>query len=62
MSGFLRRRHLVTRAMELSMVDLANRDDEFVAHTAPECTRLCKGEMMRHPMHMAAHEARLSQH
>src|SRR5262245_25339365 len=44
------------------MVDSADRDDEFVAHTAPECTRLCKGEMMRIRRHAAAHEARLSQH
>src|SRR5712691_8562445 len=48
--------------MQLSMVDSANRDDELVAHTAPECTRLCKGEMMRIRGHAAAHEARLSQH
>ena len=44
------------------MVDSADRDDELVAHAAPECTRLCKGEMMRIRRHAAAHEARLSQH
>src|SRR3954452_15525516 len=44
------------------MVDSADRYDELVAHTAPECTRLCKGEMMRIRRHAAAHEARLSQH
>ena len=44
------------------MMDSADRDDELVAHTAPECTRLCKGEMMRIRRHAAAHEARLSQH
>jgi hypothetical protein len=44
------------------MADSADRDDELVAHTAPECTRLCKGEMMRIRRHAAAHEARLSQH
>src|SRR4029079_11546155 len=44
------------------MMDSADRDDEFIAHTAPECTRLCKGEMMRIRRHAAAHEARLSQH
>src|SRR4029077_12999260 len=44
------------------MVDSADRDDELVAHTAPECTRLCKGEMMRIRRHAAAHEAGLSQH
>src|SRR5438105_12132752 len=44
------------------MMDSADRDDELVAHTAPECTRLCKGEMMRIRGHAAAHEARLSHH
>ena len=44
------------------MVDSADRDDELVTHTAPECARLCKGEMMRIRRHAAAHEARLSQH
>src|SRR6266511_4554101 len=44
------------------MMDSADRDDELVAHTEPECTRLCKGEMMRIRRHAAAHEARLSQH
>ena len=53
---------LVTRAMQVSMVDPANRDDELVAYTACECTRLCKGEMMRIRGHAAAHETRLSQH
>src|SRR6476646_8867529 len=43
-------------------MDSADRDDELVAHTAPECTRLCKGEMMWIRRHAAAHEARLSQH
>src|SRR5438876_1101140 len=40
----------------------ADRDDELVTRTAPECARLCKGEMMRIRRHAAAHEARLSQH
>src|ERR1700730_2257803 len=44
------------------MIDSADRDDELVAHTAPECTRLCKGEMMRIRRHAAAHEAGQSQH
>src|SRR4030095_9282580 len=44
------------------MMDSADRDDELVADTAPECTRVCKGEMMRIRRHAAAHEARLSQH
>ena len=48
--------------MQFSMVDSANRDNELVAHTAPECTRLCKGEVMRIGGYAAAHEARLPQH
>src|SRR6266545_614472 len=44
------------------MMDSADRDDELVAHTAPDCTWLCKGEMMGIRRHAAAHEARLSQH
>src|SRR4029450_10701745 len=44
------------------MMDSADRDDELVAHTAPDCTWLCKGETMRIGRHAAAHEARLSQH
>src|SRR5262245_6789761 len=44
------------------MMDSADGDDELVAHTAPECTRLCKGEMMRIRRYAAAHEAGLSQH
>src|SRR5271165_5325522 len=48
--------------MQLAMVDPANRDNELVAHTAPECTRLCKREVMRIRRHAAAHKARLPQH
>src|SRR5262245_34849774 len=44
------------------MADSADQDEELVAHAAPECTRLCKREMMRIRRHSAAHEARLSQH
>src|SRR5262245_45652374 len=44
------------------MMDAADRDYKLVAHTAPECTRLCKGEMMRVRRYAAAHEAGLSQH
>src|SRR5712692_8794804 len=48
--------------MQFAVMDPADRDDEFVAHTASECTRLCKGEVMRIRGHATAHEARLSQH
>src|SRR5437899_10336431 len=48
--------------MQLAVMDPADRNGEFVAHTAPECSRLCKGEMMRIRGHAAAHEARLSQY
>src|SRR4029434_11189915 len=44
------------------MMDSADRDDELVAHTAPDRTRWCKGEMRRIRRHAAAHEARLSRH
>ena len=44
------------------MVNPANRDDELVAHAAPECTGLCKGEVMGIRWYAAAHEARLPQH
>jgi hypothetical protein len=48
--------------MELTVVDPADRDDEFVAHSAPECARLCEGEVVRIRWHAAADEARLSQY
>jgi hypothetical protein len=38
---------LVTRAMELPVVDPANGDRELVAYPASERTRLGKGEVMR---------------
>jgi hypothetical protein len=38
---------LVARAMQLAVVDPANRDGELVAHSTSECTRLGKGEVMR---------------
>src|SRR5207249_3470805 len=53
---------LVTRAMQLAVMDPADRDDELVAHAASECTRLCKREVMRIRRHAAAHKARLPQH
>src|SRR6516162_4799 len=48
--------------MELAVVDPADRDDEFVAHSAPECARLYEGEVVRIRRHAAADEARLSQY
>jgi len=45
--------------MKLAVVDPAHRDDELVAHTAAECTRLCEGEVMRVGGYAAAHEAGL---
>src|SRR5437016_9030213 len=48
--------------MELTVVDPADRDDEFVAHSAPECARLREGEVVRIRRHAAADEARLSQY
>jgi len=48
--------------MELTVVDPADRDDEFVAHSAPECARLCEGEVVRIRRHAAADEARLAQY
>ena len=37
---------LVTAAMNLIMVDAAERDGELIAHPAPESTRLSKAEMV----------------
>src|SRR5271157_6634442 len=48
--------------MQLAVMEPANRDDELVARSASECTRLCKGEVMRIRRHAAAHKARLPQH
>src|SRR6476469_9450416 len=48
--------------MELTVVDPADRDDEFVAPSAPECARLYEGEVVRIRRHAAADEARLSQY
>ncbi len=52
---------LVTRAMKLPVMDPANRDGKLVAHSASECTRLGKGEVMRVRWHATAHQARLPQ-
>ena len=35
--------------MQLAMMHPADRDDELVAHSAPECARLCKGEIVLRP-------------
>jgi hypothetical protein len=48
--------------MQLAVMEPADRDDELVAHTASECTRLCKREVMRIRRHAAAHKAGLPQH
>ena len=53
---------LVTRAMQLAMMDSADRHDELVAHAASERAGLCKGQVMRIGGHAAAHKARLPQH
>jgi hypothetical protein len=48
--------------MKLAVVDPADRDDELIAHSASERTRLGKGEVVRIGWHTAAHEACLPQH
>src|ERR1700730_15427210 len=48
--------------MKLTMVHPAKWYSELITHSAPECARLCKGEVMRVRWHAAAHEARLTQH
>jgi hypothetical protein len=52
---------LVTRAMQLAMMDAANRDGELVAHSASQCKRLCKREVVRIRRHAAAHKTGLPQ-
>jgi hypothetical protein len=48
--------------MELAVMGPADRHDELIAHSAPQCARLREGEVMRVGRHTAAHEARLPQH
>ena len=48
--------------MQLAVMHAADRDRELVAHSASECTRLCKGEVMRIRWGATAHEACLSHH
>ena len=50
---------LITRPMKLAVMDPANRNGEFVAHSASKCTRLCKREVVRVRRHSATHEAGL---
>src|SRR5271166_4601398 len=50
---------LVTRAMQLAVMDPADRDDELVADPVSKGTRLCKRKVVRIRRHAAAHKARL---
>jgi hypothetical protein len=52
---------LITRAMKFAVMNSANGDGEFVAHSASQGTRLCKGEVVRIRWHAAAHKAGLPQ-
>src|SRR5206468_711508 len=49
-------------AMQLAMVDSADRHDELVAHSASERAGLGKGQVMRIGGDTATHKARLPQH
>ena len=46
---------LVPGAMELAVVQAADRDHEFVAHASSKCARLCKREVMRIGRKTATH-------
>ena len=48
--------------MQLAVMGPADRHDELIAHSAPECARLREGEVMRVGRHAPAHKARLPQH
>ena len=48
--------------MQLPVMEPADWDDELVAHSASEGTRLRKREVMRVRRHTAAYEAGLPQH
>ena len=52
----------VSGAMELAVMGPADRHDELIAHSAPQCARLREGEVMRVGRHAAAHQARLPQY
>src|SRR6516162_9551106 len=53
---------LITRAMQLAVMDPADWNDEFVAYAASERSWLCEGEMVRIRRHPATDEARLPQY
>jgi hypothetical protein len=44
------------------MMHPADRDGELVAYAAPECARLCKGQVVRIRWHAAADKAWLTQY
>ena len=46
---------LITRAMKFAVMDPTDRNDELVAHSASQGTRLYKGQMVRIRWHPAAH-------
>ena len=48
--------------MQLAVMEPADWDDEFVAHSPSEGPRLGKREVVRVRRHPAAHEAGLPQH
>ena len=52
----------ISRAMQFAMVSPADRHDKLIAHSAAQCTRLRKGEVMRVGWRTAAYEAGLPQH
>lgn len=45
--------------MKFAVMDAADWDGELVAHSASDCTRLCKGQVVRIRWHPAAHKAGL---
>ena len=53
---------LVPGAMELAVVQAADRDDEFVAHAPSKCARLCKSEVVRIRRKTATAQAGLPEH
>jgi hypothetical protein len=47
--------------MKFAVMDPTDRDNELVAHSPAQRSRLRKGEMVRIRWHAAAHQARLPQ-
>ena len=47
--------------MKFAVVNPADWDSELVAHSASQCTRLCKREVVRVRWHAAAHKTGLPQ-